>query len=253
MSQKGMKKPHRAPLQREIHRTRIAELILKGEPVRQIGQQLGLSPSTIRRDLAALKIEWERHRIQTRDEWTARQLQGLELLIKEAWRAWGQSLAPVTKRTTRSKGATKKPERGARLNVKPEDVLSFEQTHREETRGGGDPRHLEIIERALAARAKLLGLNQPTKIAPTDPTGERPYSDVRAELLRRLDDIAVNVAVPLPAGVGQSGDHTGQARFQRVLPPGSPAAVEVAEKQDNTGESGAVEAEVLPPDFEITR
>ena len=54
---------------------------------------------------------------------------------------------------------------------------------------GGAPaidRVLTIMQR----RAKLWGLDAPTKIAPTDPTGEAEYSGIGEELQRRLASIA---------------------------------------------------------------
>ena len=54
---------------------------------------------------------------------------------------------------------------------------------------GGAPaidRVLTIMQR----RAKLWGLDAPTKIAPTDPTGEAEYSGIGEELQRRLARIA---------------------------------------------------------------
>lgn len=254
-AQKGVKRPHRSQLRRELDRKRIADALLMSDAsARQIAARLGLSSSTVRRDLRVLREEWKRERLQDHDAWVARQLQELALTIRESWAGWIRSQEPSKQSKMRSRGLTKKPDPrgGGRVKIKAEDVLEFEQTSKEQT-SAGDPRFLEVVERCLASRARLLGLNQPVKVAPTDPTGERPYSDVRAELLRRLDDIAVNVAVPLPGGVGQSGDPTGKARFQRVLPPGSPAAVKEAERQDHTGESGDVEVEVLPPDSEVER
>jgi hypothetical protein len=55
---------------------------------------------------------------------------------------------------------------------------------------GAVDRVLRIMER----RSKLLGLDAPTKVAPTDPTGQKEYSDATsssalAELHSRLDKI----------------------------------------------------------------
>jgi DNA-binding transcriptional regulator YhcF (GntR family) len=260
--QKGGKRPHRSQLRRELDRKRVSELLLMGETsARQIAAKIGLSASTVRRDLQALRAEWRIERLQDQDEWVARQIQELSLTIRSAWEGWARSQEPTKKQSMRSKGFTKKPgsKQGGRVQIRPEDILEFEQVNRSQT-SSGDPRFLEIVERCLAARARLLGMNQPVKIAPTDPSGTRPYEDARGELLRRINSVAENVAVPLPLGVGQSGDHTGQTRFQRVLPPGSPEAIkqvikktEGDERSDRTGESGEVEVEILPPDFEIKR
>ncbi len=49
----------------------------------------------------------------------------------------------------------------------------------------GDPRFLEQIHRCIAARRALLGLDAPTRIAPTSPDGDEAYhTHVMHELMR---------------------------------------------------------------------
>ena len=48
----------------------------------------------------------------------------------------------------------------------------------------GDPRFLEQLHKCMATRRALLGLDAPTKIAPTSPDGEEAYhSHVIAKLM----------------------------------------------------------------------
>lgn len=52
---------------------------------------------------------------------------------------------------------------------------------------GGDLPSIDRVLKIMERRAKLLGLDSPTKIAPTDPTGVTPYHEsVDAELVALL-------------------------------------------------------------------
>ena len=75
---------------------------------------------------------------------------------------------------------------------------------------GGD---LEAVDRALKImerRAKFMGLDAPTKIAPTDPSGETEYSglsdaELEHELLKTLIAAGVRAAGGAEAQVGPAG------------------------------------------------
>lgn len=113
---------------------------------------------------------------------------------------------------------------------------------------GAIDRCLEISKR----RSLLLGLNSPQKVALTDPSGEHPYEDARAELVRRLDSISINLSVPLPVGANSQA----LPSFPRRLPEhASPSAAGEQQegREDFTGESGAIDVEVVPPGGEIVR
>jgi hypothetical protein len=251
-SRRGVKRPRRSQLQREHDRTKVAELLLqRGQSARRIAHEVGLSASTVRRDLRAVRAEWQAERAQNFDDWVSRQIAELTLTVRAAWHGWEQSQHPTKRQSMKSKGVTRKPEQqGARAQVRAEDVLEFEQVLKEQT-NCGDVRFLEVIEKCLAARAKLLGLNQPLKIAPTDPSGEQPYLDARAELLARIERQIKNTQRELPAGALGGGAPAPEAF---ALAPGErqqPAieAVRVDESTyDATGSSGKISVEV-PDDF----
>jgi hypothetical protein len=246
-SRKGEKRPHREPLRREADRKRLADLLLMGEKTttRQLAAALNLSPTTVRRDLAHLKAEWQRERSQDFDTWLSRQVAELGLVIREGWHGWRQSQQPSRSAKSKSKGLVKKPPDGQkRVSPRAEDVLEFESVTGEKT-SAGDVRFLELIERSLAARARLLGLDKPIKIAPTDPTGEEAYGDARARLLAALEQKAAHLAVPLPTGILGAGEQPALA----------PAPVEVVEQADgtfasvdSTGETGEIE---VPSGFRL--
>lgn len=230
-----MKKPHRGSFQREWDRLRISELILKGEPLRRVAQQLSLSVSTVRRDVAFLKGEWERARVEHRDALIAKQLATYAALEREAWRGYDSSAAPTRKSIMRSRGLAPVPKAGEKLTTPK--LLLVEQTVREETHAP-DPRFLEIIERVGAARSRLLGLSAPTKIAMTDPTGDQEYGDVRDKLLQVLEQRAAHFSTPLPQGIQGGGEQ-----------PRLPEAIETERQPDgsydSTGESGDIMPEIV--------
>ena len=74
---------------------------------------------------------------------------------------------------------------------------------------GGD---LAAIERALGImnrRAKLLGLDAPTKVAPTDPSGERPYEDPNATA-RLAELLGLHPTEEQGAGTEAGGEPAGE-------------------------------------------
>jgi hypothetical protein len=243
MGRRGEKRPHREPHRREADRRRLAEMLLTHEKssTRQLAQVLGLSASTIRRDLQALRAEWQRERARDFDDWIAQQLQEINLGLKEAWRGWHDSRLPNRQTKSKSKGFVKKPPAGQkRVSPRAEDMLEFEQGMVERT-SSGDPRFIELIAQLLGARAKLLGLDRPQKVAFTDPLGEEAYADPRERLLAALERHSQHMAVPLPAGIVGAGEQ----------PTLAPAPVEVVEQPDgsfsvdHTGESGSITPEVF--------
>jgi hypothetical protein len=56
----------------------------------------------------------------------------------------------------------------------------------------GDVRFLEQIQKCIASRRALLGLDAPTRIAPTSPDGKEAYhSHVMAELMKLAEQMTI--------------------------------------------------------------
>lgn len=241
--QRGGKRPHRTPHRREADRRRLADLLLMHEKssTRQLAQSLGLSASTVRRDLTALREEWRRERARDYDDWVAQQLQEINLGLKEAWRGWHDSRLPNRQTKSKSKGLVKKPPEGQkRISPRAEDMLEFEQGVVERT-SSGDPRFIELIAQLLSARAKLLGLDRPQKVTFTDPTGEEMYADPRERLLVALEQKATHLAVPLPAGVIGAGEQP------RLI---APDVIETQQQSDGSYDSTGESGDIMPEVFE---
>ena len=64
----------------------------------------------------------------------------------------------------------------------------------------GNPRYLDIVLNCIEKRCKLLGLDAPTKIAPTDPTGKQAYEPppTVSQLIERITALGKEIAGQAP-------------------------------------------------------
>jgi hypothetical protein len=211
--QMSTKRGRRSPLKREHDRTVIAELALRGSSQRAIAQRLGLSQSSVKRDLAVVREEWLQRRLTSRDALVAQELAFVELVQREAFEQWVRSKSePIQKRASKSRGFAATPRKPGQ-KVEPSDMLLIEQQLREESRLG-DPRYLETLQWCSEQRTRLLGLAAPKPQASSgefDPSHD--YENPRAELLRRVRQMSENMNRQLPMGA-QHGD----AQMKNVTP-----------------------------------
>jgi len=115
--------------------------------------------------LRAIQKQWRDSAIRDFDTLRERELKKLDRLERESWNSWELSKKPAQTATINVNGDTQ------RTQKKVED-----QT--------GDPRYLDQIQKCIASRRALLGLDAPAKIAPTSPDGEEAYySHVMAKLM----------------------------------------------------------------------
>jgi len=147
-------------------RQRVAELYVKAWSQPAIARQLGISQTTVCRDLQAIRQQWRESSVRDFDAAREHELQKLDLLEREAWAAWQRSQQPVESTRVTQDGSGKKAQKTVEHPV-------------------GDPRYLEQIHKCIAGRRALLGLDAPTRIAPTSPDGEQSYHmHVMMELMR---------------------------------------------------------------------
>lgn len=174
--------------QRAHHRERIAEMRLKSIPVSQIARKLRISDSTVNRELAILAKQWKAQAEATIDIHRQRELARLELIEREAFAEWERSKKNYSKEVTE------------RLKVTDKDSGEITETDpkviKRETGGRlGDPRLLQVALAAQEARRKMLGMDAPTKVAPTDPTGTKPYEKMGDdEILKRIAELQAKAA-----------------------------------------------------------
>ena len=165
-----MGRTKRESVRMEQRRQQVAELYLKGSSQMQIARQLGVSQSTVSTDLKAIRREWRDSRIRDFDEAVAVELRKLDNLEREAWLAWERTQQPVETTKVAQDGSGKRAEKIVKQQY-------------------GNPHFLEQIHRCNVSRRLLLGLDAPTRIAPTSPDGQEPYhAHVMAELMRLAEE-----------------------------------------------------------------
>lgn len=144
----------------ERDRRNIARMYLSGTTQMEIASELGLSQSTVSRDLSYLQKEWAEARISDIDERKRMELAKIDILELEYWDAWRGS--------KRDSETETKTIRGDQSDEKPKRI---EQAKRIESQNG-DPRYLVGVQWCIERRCGLLGLDAPKR---TDVTsGNQP-------------------------------------------------------------------------------
>lgn len=167
----------RETLHIERRRQQVAELYLQGSSQLEIANRLGISQGTASNDLRATKRHWRESAMRDFDELVAHEMAKLELLEREAWRGWNLSLEPAEATRVVNDGSNKRAEKTVRQQQ-------------------GDPRYLEQLQRCIAARRALLGLDAPTRIAPTSPDGDESYHvHVMSKLMELAEENPVGPVV----------------------------------------------------------
>ena len=145
----------------EISRDRvlIARLYLRGHPQAEIAERIGVTQQQISYDLKQIQKKWAEASIGTYDELISKQLERVDALEIEAWRAWDLSLED-----TEDVVRTAVPD----AEGEPSMTGMTLQTRQ----GKGDPRWWDRIKECIEMRSKLLGLDV-MRVALTDPTGQQ--------------------------------------------------------------------------------
>jgi len=139
-------------------RRNVANLYLQGAWQPEIARQVGVSQSTISRDLAVVRRQWLKEASRDYDAKVAEELAKIDAVELEAWTEWNKS-----KDRKRAKKTTKESRKGQK-------VQSVEETTTIETLLP-EARYLEIIEKCIARRCKLLGLDAPERREVTGAEG----------------------------------------------------------------------------------
>jgi hypothetical protein len=195
-----MSRTPRRDTSREKRRLLVAELYIKGWTQAAIAQQIGTKQPTISNDLRAIRKMWRQSQIRDFDEAVARELEKIDRVEREAWEAWERTKQPHESTVVTDGQGGKRAQKRVKNQY-------------------GDPRYLEQVHKSIAARRALLGLDAPTRIAPTTPDGEQTYhAGVMVELMRLAEHstggpdvidtefIERHLAAPLPVD-GARDDH----------------------------------------------
>lgn len=129
------------------------------------------SLETVKKDIDALLEEWRATRIEDLDLALQLELERIDTLVKEAWAAWEKSKEDYKRKKMKQQGVPGQPEGEGGGNEGEIVTVKMEQAQ-EEIIMYGDPRYLEVINRLLIERRKLLGLYSPEKL---DVNGEMSF------------------------------------------------------------------------------
>lgn len=205
-----MSGPTRTETQREADRVRVASLYCQGLSHAAIAAEIGVTRQQITHDLKLIRQDWLDSSIRDFDEAKATELAKIDHLESIAWDAWfrsGGSHTILTEKAVAVRPAEWSPAKGAKARGRAADielddeddprgpadgVLGFNVETTEKTEElVGDERFLGRVAWCIDRRCKLFGVDAPTKIAPTDPTGEAEYQgDLMGKVLSALDRIA---------------------------------------------------------------
>lgn len=161
--------------ERERIKAEIARLRIQGKTLPEIGALLGgYSKQAISYHWRKIEDGWKQSAQADIALYKGRQLDEITVLREEAWEAWKRSQrdaeASGSKLVRDADGTAKGKKRGA--SGRQESFMRKEGQV-------GDPRFLQIIDDVARREARLLGLDAPQKIAPTDPTGDKEYGFAR--------------------------------------------------------------------------
>lgn len=156
---------------REVRITIVSELYKKGYTYRDIQREvmnrLGLnhySLGTLSKDVKVMLAEWREHRLENLDESLSVELARIDKMLVELWAAWERSKNP--------KGWKKKTQTGKPGKSQAEEGIKatgMQQSSGEEEQFG-DPRYMDLINKVLQERRKMLGLyKEPEQVINVKP------------------------------------------------------------------------------------
>lgn len=141
----------------------VSELYKRGYSYREIQKEvitrLGLSSyalGSVHKDVQQLLAEWREYRITKVDEVLQLELERIDELIKEAWIAWEKSKEDYQRKRGKRQGMPLDSGNGGIETLRVEEV-------NEDVTCYGDPRYLDVVNKNLIERRKLLGLYAPEK------------------------------------------------------------------------------------------
>ena len=175
-------------------RKQAAELYLQGCTQSSIAVQLGIAQSTVSEDLQHVRQAWHDSAGGMIDEIREKELAKLDLLESEGWAAWERSKKPAQSAVVTGDGTGK-------------------QTRKSMKNQNGDPRFLDQINKCIAQRRQLLGLD----ILPVTPSVDGGIDDHATLEVRRERIFTLLTAISQrdrisTAGAGPAGDQPGDVR-----------------------------------------
>ena len=122
----------------------VADLYLQGWTQTNIAEEIGVGQPTICADLKRIQAQWRDSAVRDFDEAREIEVRKIDRIEREAWAAWERSQKPVQPATTSNDPKQRKPRRQMRNPY-------------------GDPRFLELVNKCVASRRAVLGLDAPVR------------------------------------------------------------------------------------------
>ncbi len=140
-------------------RRRVADLYLRGELQVAIAEAVGISQTTVSRDLKALQKEWLASSLVDYNKAKARELAKVDHLERTYHAAWERSCEDAESATRKQKGKVirQQDKDGKWVAEQPAEVSKTSKGQ------VGDPRFLQGVQWCIERRCKILGIDAPTK------------------------------------------------------------------------------------------
>lgn len=156
-------KPKRTKSQRALDIVLIEEWNLKGWTQTKMAEELSklrpysVTQQTIAYDLKTLTEQWKQQSIGSREEKAQREIKGIELQEREVWMAWEKSKQDAVRKAVEITNGT-----GAGAKEKKSATTEGQC---------GDPAFQRLLIELRTQKAKLLGLDAPTRQEISGPAG----------------------------------------------------------------------------------
>lgn len=158
--------PKRTPGQIRKDRIDISRLYVQGYTSTYIAHWISenrdytLSPQTIRADIKNIIEEWREQYLPDIDTMKVAELARIDAVIREAWEGWYSS------RKEKESTETERTLQETKAHVKgstPVPIFEESKSKLKTENRDGDARFLEVIDKCIARRTKILGIEAPSR------------------------------------------------------------------------------------------
>lgn len=177
----------RSAAMREMHLALVTGWIIRGWTNQRMASELGISEGQASKDVTEVERRWRMDEFDYRIS-KGRELAAIDRQIDELWEAWEKSKKAREKKAAEQHEGTFAGKHTSGTIHKGEKEESY-----------GDPRIMGEITKLREQRIKLLGLNEPTKIALTDTQGRSIFPELPDDDLYTAITILKQAGLPAPS------------------------------------------------------
>ena len=180
----------------------VADLYLQGKTQMEISEVVGVKQPTVSADLRKIQKQWRESAVRDFDLAREVEIQKIDRIEREAWAAWERSKLPSQAATTTGDEHDRKTRRHVRNQY-------------------GDPRFLEQVNKCIASRRALLGLDAPSRM--------EVETDAGTLVERRSRVFDIFTALRDRAGIGSPGELPGDLEPRLLCSDSEPGTVDAGE------------------------